>query len=158
MKRVVVAFFVACMTLGLTACSFRAHFILVNKSGKEVRVKYKLHEAHNFIAFPMLGITTIEQLQEHNNYDPLPPNRYTVDTDNLIYNVKLNDREILFLTMVDIRDIDEEPVFKSGLSELSIENESGSVTYVGDMIFPQFVPSGGGIWPGAPLRYTITYK
>ena len=157
MKRVVVAFFVALMTLGLTACSFRAHFILVNKSGKEIRVRYKLSETQNLIAFPMLGISTVEQLKEHNNYDPLPPDRYTVDKENLIYNVKLNDREILFLTMVDIRDIHEEPVFKSGMSELSIENDSGSSAYSGDTIFPQFVPSGGGIWPGSPLRYTITY-
>lgn len=158
MQRFTVAFFLLIGTALLTGCSYRAQFILVNESGKPIKVTYQLHKSDNLIAFPMLGISTVKQFQEHNNYDTLPQERITIDAGNLIYGVELKDQEILFLTMVDIRDIDEEPVFKSGLNEISIKSETGSVSYSGDKIFSQFVPSRSGIFLGAPLLYTITYK
>lgn len=142
----------------LAGCSYRAQFILVNESGKPINVTYQLQNTNNLIVFPMLGISTVKQFQKHNNYDPLPQDRITIDTTNLIYRVELKDQEILFLTMVDIRDINDEPVFKAGLSEISIKGENGSANYSGDQIFSQFVPSWRGIFPSAPMLYTITYK
>ena len=158
MQRVTVAFFLLIGTALLAGCSYRAQFILVNESGKSIKVTYQLHNTDNLFVFPMLGISTVKQFQEHNNYDALPQDRITIDTGNLIYRVELKDQEILFLTMVDIRDIDQEPVFKSGLNEISIKSDTGSVSYSGDQIFSQFVPSRSGIFPGAPLLYAITYK
>jgi len=159
MRRITFTSLLLLIATGLLAgCSYRAQFILVNESGVAIKVTYQLHKTDKMFPFPMLGISTMQQFQEHNNYDELPRDRVAIDIDNLIYRVELRDREILFLTMADIRDISDEPVFKAGLSEVSIRSDSGSVSYSGDKVFAQFAPSRRAIWPGPPLLYTMTYK
>ncbi len=143
----------------LSGCSLKADFIFINKSGKTLTVKYELHESENipFIS-PKLAVSTIEQLEKYNTYDSLPPDRFTADPEKKVYSVVLNDQEVLFLTKIDIYDISKEPVFKSGISKLSVQSETGSVSYSGDQVFQQFVSTGGALLVREPTLYTLTYK
>ena len=107
---------------------------------------------------PALAVSTVEQLEKYNTYDTLPPERLTANPEKKEYTVILNDQEVLFLTKIEIFDISEEPVFKSGISKLSVQSETGSVSYSGDQVFQQFVPATRPLLVRAPTLYTLTYK
>lgn len=159
MKRLILGLLLLCYLAVLTGCSFWADFVLVNNSGETLKVRYKLHETEAMpLVFPMLSVATIEQFEESNTFNRLPNDRFEVDAEKRSYSVTLNDQEVLFLTRTDIRDIDDEPVFKSGMSELSIESQTGLVSFSGDQVFPQFVPQRKALFPTVPTLYTITFK
>lgn len=158
MQKISISVFVIIFVVLLSGCSYRAQFLLINRSGKEITVRYRIHNTEKMMAFPMLGIATLMQFEDDNTYNPLPADRFTVDREKLEYTVGLNDQEVLFLTMADIRDIHDEPVFKSGISELSIKSDSGEVSFSGDKVFSQFEPGRRGLFPADPLLYKITYK
>ncbi len=158
MRRISSTFLLVVGTALLAGCAYRAQFILVNDSGRPIIVTYQLKDTDELSPWPMLALSTVKQLEEHNSYDELPSDRYTVDTETLLYRTALNDQEVLFLTKIDLRDIDKEPVFKAGMSEITIKSDIGSISYTGDKVFREFVPSHSGIFPGSPMRYTLIYK
>lgn len=143
----------------LTGCSYSARFVLVNESREDVSVNYCLQQTEVLLPIPIVRVGTIDQLKQGAQELEATRERFTIVEEPLSYGVTVKPGEVLYMTSVDIRDIKDEPVLKAGVSKLVIKNASGSASYEGDQVFPQFVPGRPSWFFGdAYLLYTITYK
>lgn len=160
MHRIVLVLFLVFGTITLSGCSFFADFVLINESERVLTVKYYLQKTESIPFLIVKGrLATIAQHEaNYREYNAFPDERITISADSRSATVTLNPGEVLFLVSLDIRDISDEPVFKSSIRKLSIESEAGALTYEGDQIFRQFVPSHSGWFPSAPMLYTLTFK
>lgn len=147
-------------TLALSGCSYFAEFVLVNKSSKALVIEYFMKPT-DAIVFPHVK-ARLASLHQHEanwrEFNAFPEERLWVSANRQSARVKLLPEEVLFLASHDIRDVANEPIFKSGIAKLSISSDSGSLTYEGDQVFKQFVPSQSGFFPSAPALYTITIQ
>lgn len=144
----------------LSGCSYHADFVLVNASEKVLIVQYSVQTTKAIPFVQVKGRLASREQHEANDreFNAFPEDRISISPNRKSARVQLNPGEVLFLTELDIRDIADEPLLKSGIRHISIRSDSGSLTYEGDRVFRQFEPSRSRFWPGSPLLYTLTFN
>lgn len=160
MQRIILLAVIISTTVVLQGCSYHAHFVIINESARVLTVKYVLQPTEA-IPYPTVKgrLANIEKFKANDrDFEAFPEDRISVGSDRRSATVKLNPGEVLLLVTHDIRDIEEEPVYKSGIGKLSIDAGSGSQSFEGDQVFQQFKPGRWAWFPGAYLLYTFTYK
>lgn len=151
---------VLAMTLMTTACSFFASFVLVNESEESVTVRYYAQRTEA-IPFPSLRceVTTVQRFEaDKQDFDNCLDGTYEFSEDHRSARVRLESGHVLRMVSLDVRDISDEPVFKTGMRMIFIEGQLGSVSYEGDQVYEQFAPGPKAWFPNAPGLYTLTYK
>jgi hypothetical protein len=143
-----------------TGCSYFAEFVIVNSSEKLLTVKYHVQPTETYVTIAVKAkIMTVEEFGDSTRvWREVPEHRITISPDFRSAKVILNPGEILLLVSNDIRDIKNEPLYKSGIRSLSVESSSGTIKYEGDQVFRQFVPSRTAWFPNAATLYTLSYS
>ena len=157
MRRIILTGIILAAALLLSGCSYSADFVIVNKTGMVLDIQYRT--ANEGIYTVRLQVKTLEEFEKADgSWHSFPTDRLSTGENFSSGDVRLNPGEALLLLSKDIRDIKDEPKFKSSIESLTIKNDNGSVRYEGEQIFGQFEPGRYAWFPSSYTLYTLTYQ
>lgn len=135
-KKILLLCLVVCSTLILSGCSFSADFVVINNSADFIDVKYEINES-----LP----PKFAKSEEFNNsngteWRELSQDRYKIDEQKRIVEVKLAPNEALRVESVDAYGIKTNPYGELSIKTLKIAGKNGSIELNGNQVFEHFEP------------------
>jgi len=144
----------------LTACSFSVPFVIENRSGNPISVRFKVKNWNNR---PVQLIRDLSKRSDsnQNEWKQIPQEIYKVDNQSETVEVNLPPNHALQLGSADPYYIHREPYgdhFK--LKMLEITGDNGSIKLEGNQVFEMFEEqkSGFNIFEPSVNAYVIRYK
>ncbi|HEX8638955.1 MAG TPA: hypothetical protein VF692_12880 [Pyrinomonadaceae bacterium] len=136
MKKIFLLCLVVCSTLILSGCSFRADFVVINNSQDFIDVSYEINDS-----MPP-KFANIEAFDNSNGTEwrELPQDRYKIDDQKRMVEVKLASNEALRIESVDAARIKTNPYSELSIQTLKITGKYGSVELKGNQVFENFEP------------------
>ena len=143
MKKILLLCLILCLTFILSGCSFFADFVVINNSVDFIDVKYEI----NGSVPPKFAKSKDFNNSNGTEWREFSQDRYKIDEQKSIVEVKLAPNEALRVKSVDASRIKTNPYGELSIKTLKIVGKHGSIELNGTQVFESFEPK--------TLRWTL---
>lgn len=144
MKRILLISLILTSCIFLSACSFAAEFVVINKSDLPIEVEYTLNRNLKALDNPTtkplkMKLSVWNSWFKEKNWEEVPDSEFVYNAETQKCKLKLSPDEVLRITFVDYDSFTTVSEYQNfGISGLRLTGKYGEVFYNGNQIYNQF--------------------
>ena len=149
-----------CSAIILSGCSFVADFVVINESEDFIEIVYETKNKPDYKSIKPYLLDLKDFNNNKKEWREFPQDRYKIDNEKAIVEVKLAPNEVLRFESVDASRIQEKPYEELNTNRIKISGKNGVINLEGNQVFDQSKPktSGWVLFGPSVGTYAIYYK